>query len=129
MRTSVRSDAASPSSGAVWRKPVAGLATRHAASPSTSPSSTGASSTALAVTCLIESAAPSPRPAARGGVDSWPSPVGSAASGPNDVWSASDAADGPWDWPAAGATGTAASTARTRPPVRRHEPQTRRMLI
>ena len=129
MRTSVRSDAGSPSSGAVWRKPVAGFATRHAASPSTSPSRMGASSTALAATCLIESAAPSPRPAARGGVDDWPSSAGSAVAGPNDVWSASDAAEDSWDWPAAGKTGIVASTARTRPQVRRREAQTRCLLI
>ena len=45
MRTSVRSDAGSPSSGVFWRNPVSGLAAAHTASPSTSPSISGPCST------------------------------------------------------------------------------------
>ena len=128
MRTSVRSEAGCPSSGAVCRNPVAGRAAAHAESPSTSPSSTGVSSMPAATICLIENPAPMPRPAVPCAGAALPPPAGPpGASGgaeppPSDRPPAdSDArpsrtspADELSDWLAAGAAAAqTAAPART----------------
>src|SRR5687768_2761738 len=55
-RTSVRSDTGSPSFGCSCVKPVIGVAAAHAASPSTSPSSVGASAARDAVATFAAAA-------------------------------------------------------------------------
>ena len=75
IRTSVRSVAGRPSSGAVWRKPLTGVAAAQTGSFNTSPSSAGGCSTATALIVFAMPCAATSKPAARAGV------AGSAAPG------------------------------------------------